>query len=199
MAKKESIITAVFEDENVAYKALTKLKDEQKESGYTVKQLGLMTKSQGHLIPLHGFDMKNKSKKAATRGGVIGGLIGLFSGPVGLLIGTGLGATIGHSTRKKGTTLGNNGLIEKIMEEMPEDDAVILIALANEEDEPIMSSKLRRHNATSVKSFDVELLTYEIKEAKKLEKKMKKEQKKKAKSADGEHAADDEVWGQKEE
>lgn len=198
MAKKESIITAVFKDENAAYKALSKLKEEEKASGYTIKQLGLMTKAQGHLIPLHGFDMKNKSKKAAAKGGVIGGIIGLFSGPIGLLLGTGLGAAIGHSARKKGTTLGNIGIMEKTMEKMP-DDEVILIALANEEDGSVMSSKLQRYDADSVKIFAVELLEYEIKEARKLEKKMKKERKKNAKSANAEQSSDEEIWGQREE
>lgn len=193
----EIIVTGVFEEENAAYKALVKIKNEQSAKEYKVKQIGLILKAQGNMIPLEG-EIKIK-KKGTGRGGVIGGLLGLLSGPIGLLVGIGVGAGIGSaigSGAKKHALSKHLALLKKTIEKMP-DDSVILVVRADEKKSFVLDDKLERYGAT-VSRFDVEELSLEIKEAKKRKKEMKR-QKKNMNGADGAQPPDDEIWGRKEE
>lgn len=189
----EIIVAGVFEEENAAYKALVKIENEQSAKEYKIKQIGLILKARGHMIPLEG---KIKIKKKGTgSGGIVGGLLGLLSGPVGFLVGMGIGAGIGSaigSGAKKHAHSKHLALLEKTIEKMP-DDSVILVVRTDEKKPFIVDDKLERYGAT-VSRFDVEELSSEIKEAKKRKKEMKK-----AKLTDVIQTEDDEVWGQRTE
>ena len=177
----QNIVTVEFRTENEAHLALEELKKEQETYGYKIMQMGLVKKENGVDTPIAGFDLKEGKGKAGkvSAGGIVGGIIGAISGPVGLAIGLGVGAGVGASASKSATKklkLKNMGLMKQAVSKMP-DDAVLLVALIDEEEEIVFDSRVKKLNKyrTKINHYSVDELELEIKAAERAAKEAEKE------------------------
>lgn len=175
----KNIVTVEFRTENEAKEALAQLKNEQETYGYKILQMGLVKKENGVDTPIEGFDLKEGAANAGiggVGGGVIGGIIGILGGPVGIAIGIGAGAGVGvgaGKTTAKKLKLKNMGLMQHAISKMPE-NAVVLIALIEEEEEIVFDNRLKKYKyRTKITHYDVEELAKEIEEAERLAKEAK--------------------------
>ena len=105
------------------------------------------------------------------KGGLIGGLIGIFGGPLGVLFTGSLGALIGSAV-DSGDAQKNLSMLERVCEKL-EDDSVMLIALVQETDEDILNGILSKFK-TEILRWDAAVIAMEGEEAQKLEKEMQK-------------------------
>lgn len=88
----KNVIITLFNTESNTYEALSQLK--QKAESLSIIASGIIQNNQGSLEIKDGFDFTANEDNWAT-GGLIGGFLGVIGGPVGILLGSGLGMTIG--------------------------------------------------------------------------------------------------------
>ena len=176
----QNVVTVEFRTENEAHAALEELKKEQETYGYKILQMGLVKKENGVDTPIAGFDLKEGKGKAGkvSAGGIVGGIIGAIAGPVGFAIGLGVGAGAGAGASKSATKklkLKNMELMKQAVSKMP-DDAVLLVALVEEEEGVVFDSRVKKLNKyrTKINHYSVEELQVEMKEAEKAAKEAEK-------------------------
>ena len=167
----QNIVTVEFRTEKEAYAVLEQLKQEQETYGYKILQLGLVKKENGVDTPVAGFDIKEGHH--VERGGIIGGIIGILGGPLGIAIGAGLGVGTGKTVSKH-LKLKNIELMKQAISKLPE-DATILLALIDEEEDIVFDNRLKNYKyRTKITHYSVEELEVEMEEAKKAEAEAKK-------------------------
>lgn len=167
----ENVVAVLFEVESEAYQALAELKKNAVNEVFTISQVGLVKKKDGRILPYEGFDSGVDTRDDTVKGGLIGGLIGIFGGPLGVLFTGSLGALIGSAV-DSGDAQKNLSMLERVCEKL-EDDSVMLIALVQETDEDILNGRLSKFK-TEILRWDAAVIAMEVEEAQKLEKEMQK-------------------------
>ena len=164
-----NIVGALFTNESEARQAMAALSETPEINGTTIYQISLVKRTDGVLKLCNNFTSEHLKSKDTVKGGIIGGLIGLLTGPVGMLLGGAAGALVG-----KAGDLDNKddsmALIEQAAKKLEEGD-IALIALADETNEEVLDHALVKYNTVIVR-YDAEVIAKELEEAEKIEDEM---------------------------
>ena len=95
---------------------------------------------------------------------MIGGLVGLLSGPIGVLLGETAGMLIGDAVDNKNKH-DSQDLIERVAQRLEEGDMALIMSV-EEADEGILDHMLVKYNTIIVR-FDAEAIAKEVEEAEK--------------------------------
>jgi uncharacterized membrane protein len=164
-----NIVGALFNTESEAREAMAALSETPQINGTTIYQISLVKRKEGVLKLCDNFSSEYLKSNDAVKGGLIGGLIGVLTGPVGLLLGGAAGALLGKAGEedKKDESA---ALIEQAAKKLEEGD-IALIALVDETDESILDHAMVKFNTVIVR-YDAEVISKELEEAEKMEEEM---------------------------
>ncbi len=167
----EKIITSVFNIESEAYQALSEIKRDAVNDRYVVSQIALVKNENGRIVTKEWFDTGVESRNDASMGGLIGGLVGIIGGPVGMLLGGGMGYLAG-SAKDADDVEGNMSMIERVSNQIV-DGETALISLVQEVTEGSYESRLGQWQ-TSVVVEDAAEVAAEIEKAENLQREMER-------------------------
>ncbi|MGG5314490.1 hypothetical protein [Enterococcus sp. AZ072] len=181
----KNVVIAIFNEESQTYESLSELKQDSQSLG--IIAAGIIKNTGKSLEIKDGFDLSQYEENWAT-GGLIGGLIGILGGPVGILLGSGLGMTIGSGFDLDELD-DNQSILKQVGKEL-EADKLALISIIDETNTELLDHQLMKNGAVRIirKSYvDVQTEIYENQElekhlAKEAHAQMKKEKKAKWKA-----------------
>ena len=176
-----NIVGALFNNESEAREAMAALSENPQINGTTIYQISLVKRKEGVLKLCDNFSSEYLKSNGAVKGGLVGGLIGILTGPVGLLLGGAAGALLGKAGEqdKKDESA---ALIEQAAQKLEEGD-IALIALVEENDESILDHAMVKYNTVVVR-YDAEVIAKEVEEAEKMEEELARQAREKLRSAD---------------
>lgn len=176
-----NIVGALFTTESEAREAMAALSETPQINGTTIYQISLVKRKEGVLKLCDNFSSEYLKSNDAVKGGLIGGLIGVLTGPVGLLLGGAAGALLGKAGEedKKDESA---ALIEQAAKKLEEGD-IALIALVDETDENVLDHAMVKFNTVIVR-YDAEVISKELEEAEKMEEEMARQAREKLRGAD---------------
>jgi len=148
-----------------------KLSNNPIKDNYTINQMVIVSKSNDKIIVEDIYDSGLDTRDDMIKGGLIGGLVGILSGPVGILLFSGLGVLIGNRMDIADATK-NMSLIEKVGILVNEDEEAIILLIEEEIDGIDKELEEYEHVLTRFKASEVQ---YEVEEAKELEKHLERE------------------------
>ncbi|MBR1708263.1 MAG: DUF1269 domain-containing protein [Clostridia bacterium] len=176
-----NIVGALFTGENEAREALAELSKVPYINGTTIYQISLVKRKEGVLKLCDNFSSEYLKSGDAVKGGLVGGLIGILSGPVGLLLGGAAGAILG-----KASDYDNKGdsaaLIEQAAKKLEEGD-IALIGLVEEENEAVLDHAMVKFNTVPIR-YNAETIAKELEKAKEMEKALAEQAREALRSAD---------------
>ena len=164
-----NIVGALFANESEAREAMAALSETPQINGTTIYQISLVKRKEGVLKLCDNFTSDYLKSGDAVKGGLIGGLIGILTGPVGMLLGGAAGALLGKAgdNNKRDDSA---ALIEQAAKKLEEGD-IALIALVEETNEEILDHAMVKYNTVIVR-YDADVISKELEEAEKMEEEM---------------------------
>ena len=176
----ENVITAIFSEENEAYRAFSEIKQGMVSQSCIIAHLGLLKKQDGHIVVADAADSGVTTTDDTRFGGMMGMLIGIMGGPLGMLFGMAMGSMIGRikdiGDAKKGVSL-----IEQVCTKLRDGD-VALIALAQENDEKMLDSRLSPYKV-EITRYPAAEVAAEVEQAVKLQGELASDARKKLREA----------------
>ena len=175
-----NIVGALFTTESEAREAMAALSETPQINGTTIYQISLVKRKEGVLKLCDNFSSEYLKSNDAVKGGLIGGLIGVLTGPVGLLLGGAAGALLGKAGEedKKDESA---ALIEQAAKKLEEGD-IALIALVEENDESILDHAMVKYNTVIIR-YDAEVISKELEEAEKMQAELARQAREKLRAA----------------
>ena len=140
-----------------------------------------MKRKEGVLKLCDNFSSEYLKSNDAVKGGLIGGLIGVLTGPVGMLLGGAAGALLGKAGEENKRDE-SAALIEQAAQKLEEGD-IALIGLVEEADESILDHALVKFNTVIVR-YDADVISKELEEAEKLQEEMARQAREKLREAE---------------
>lgn len=173
----KNVILMDFKNEPEAYESYAKIKDTQLGDSY-VYEAALLKEDEGKVDILESYNLEQNLGSDTITGGLIGVLLGLFTGPFGWLfwgvVGLLVGALFDNHTDNK-----NASLIEDISKKI-KDSNLNLLVVADEDNLNIIDDIVSDYDVV-VMRYDYDKIKEEISQAKKMNKEIAKEAHKKAK------------------
>lgn len=121
-----------------------------------------LSKEKGACFYLDGFDTGINTENDTLLGGLVGMLLGIFAGPIGILLGGSYGALLGMTLDAEDASLGVS-MLDQIADKL-DDGMVALVALAGEESNDALDAKLSAYD-TVIARFDAEAVAVEVDKA----------------------------------
>ncbi len=168
-----SVVLMKFNVKEEGYKVFEKLSENNENEKYLINQMVLALKKESKLEIEDIFDSGNDTSDDVLMGGIIGGLVGIFSGPIGFLIWGSLGALIGNAKDVSDAKEDMN-LLVRVGEMLNCEELGILALVA--EDKNSLDFVLKDYSV-EVARFDAGEIQYEVEKAKRLEDIIRKESK----------------------
>ena len=162
----DNVVTAIFEEENEAYRAFSEIKPNMVGQTCVIAQLALLKKKDGHILMVDGADSGVTTTDDTRVGGLIGLVVGVLGGPLGMLFGGAMGSLIGRMVDAEDARQGIS-MIEQVSSKFQEGD-VALVALARENDETMLDAMLSPYKATVIR-HDAAVVAAEVEEAMKVQ------------------------------
>ena len=169
---KENLILVNYKVESEAYQALSELKRDTSNANYTLSQAAIVKKENGTLNIMDGFVNGGTTGDDTWKGSLIGSLVGIFGGPLGVLLGGSMGMLIGGAVDANDMAE-NASLLEKAGDSILDGETAIIL-LAQEEYETALTAKLNNFDV-SITRFDAAEVAAEVEHAREVEKQMAKE------------------------
>ncbi|MBR0399674.1 MAG: DUF1269 domain-containing protein [Mogibacterium sp.] len=157
-----NVVVAVFQQESEGYQAITQLRHAAGGEKYVVSAASLVKKENDKCTVLDAFDTGIHTQDDTDRGSLIGMVLGIFGGPLGVLLGGATGALIGMTKDTDDAAYGLT-MLAQIADKL-DDGMVALIALAAEESEDELNAKLTALNSV-VARFDAKAVAAEADKA----------------------------------
>jgi len=176
-----NIVGALFTNESEARQAMDALIETPQINGTTIYQISLVKRKEGVLKLCDNFSSEYLKSNDAVKGGLIGGLIGVLTGPVGMLLGGAAGALLGKAGEENKRDE-SAALIEQAAQKLEEGD-IALIGLVEEADESILDHALVKFNTVIVR-YDADVISKELEEAEKLQEEMARQAREKLREAE---------------
>lgn len=172
----EHVIISYFKVESEAYQVLSDLKKASVfRDELTISQVALLKKSNGRIIDADGFDTGVRTADDTWKGGLIGALVGILGGPVGMLLGFGIGSIVGLA-KDSGEAMEESDLISGITSRMNEGD-VALVVIAQELSEKPYDLILEKFDAETIR-YSASSIQEEVDHAQDVEEKLREQAKK---------------------
>ena len=159
---KKNIVVAVFDVESEGYQALSELRQSVNGENHFVSSAALVKKTADVCNVLDAFDTGLYTSNDTLAGGLIGMMLGIFAGPLGVLLGGSFGTLVGMNADAKDALYGAS-MLDQIADKL-DDGMVAMIALADENGEEELDAKLAAYNAV-VARFDAEAVADEVNKA----------------------------------
>jgi len=175
-----NIAGALFTTEAEARQAMAALSENPEINGTKIYQISLIKRVDGVLKLCDNFTSPALTSNAA-KGGLIGGLIGILTGPIGMLLGGAAGALLGKAGDYDNKD-DSAALIEQAAKKLGEGD-IALIGLVEEEDESVLDHALVKFNTVVIR-YDAEVIAKELEEAQKMEEEMARQARENLRQAD---------------
>lgn len=172
----ENIVVALFKEESKAYQGLSRLKKDCVNSSYTISQIALIKKENGHILADDGFDTGVKTQDDTLMGGLFGSLIGVLGGPIGVLLGGSIGLLIG-SNIDSNDALEGGSMLEYVSQNLV-DGEVALIALVQETDETLLDTVLQPYDVSIIR-YNAAEIAEEVESVLEIQKEMERKVKEK--------------------
>lgn len=166
-----NVLLVNFKVRSQADEAFSKLSKESLKNSFTINQMILAIKKEKGIDIEDIYDSGIDTTDDTLIGGLLGGVVGVFSGPIGLLLFGSLGAVIGSSL--DATDASDNMSILKQVSDVLDRNEVAIIALIQERDEEDLNRVLEKYEAEIVR-FDAAEIQYEVEMAKELEEEFKR-------------------------
>ena len=159
---EKNLIVAVFNVESEGFQALSDLKHAAEGDSYIISAAALVKKEKGACFYLDGFDTGINTANDTMLGGLVGMLLGIFAGPIGILLGGSYGALVGMTVDADDASFGAS-MLDQIADKL-DDGMVALVALAGEESNDALDAKLSAYD-TVIARFDADVVAEEVDEA----------------------------------
>ena len=156
---EKNLIVAVFNVESEGFQALSDLKHAAEGDTYIISAAALVKKEKGACFYLDGFDTGINTANDTMLGGLVGMLLGIFAGPIGILLGGSYGALVGMTVDADDASFGAS-MLDQIADKL-DDGMVALVALAGEESNDALDAKLSAYD-TVIARFDAEAVAEEV-------------------------------------
>ncbi|MFW0108893.1 hypothetical protein ACN08Z_07195 [Rothia sp. P7181] len=166
----ENILTIRFEDDAIAYKALSELRSNAPT--YRVLVGGVVVVENGKVTAKDGFNYDSSVQSNWAFGGIIGAAIGMWGGPIGLLLYGGAGALAGSMIDSTGAVK-EARLFDKVTRSLAV-DGTVLVLLAQESDD-LLDKYLQGLGAVDVQRDSVAEVQASILQAEKARKELEKQ------------------------
>lgn len=167
----ENIVVTRFEVESEAYQAYSDVKGDAYNMSCKVLEGSLIKREHGNFRVVEDFDSGQFCDDTIT-GGFVGALIGILGGPIGVLLGGGLGLVGGSAVdihdRGRSTSM-----IERVLDDVGEGDCMLLIMFAQEDGTKVLDYKLGKYRQTTMR-YDAAEILEEVKAASELQKEMER-------------------------
>ena len=165
---KENVLIIYFNVESEGYQAFSEISHSafSKDKSTLIEQASLIKREKGNIIAkevLHNGKERNEDIIVGT---IIGGFLGVLAGPLGVLLGMGVGATLTSLSFNEDEE--NTGLIHSVTSRLQDNDIAIL-AVVQEENEAILDDYFAKFDTTIVR-YDAHVIEEEIEYAEKLQK-----------------------------
>ena len=165
---KENVLIIYFNVESEGYQAFSEISHSafSKDKSTLIEQASLIKREKGNIIAkevLHNGKERNEDIIVGT---IIGGFLGVLAGPLGVLLGMGVGATLTSLSFDDDEE--NTGLIHSVTSRLQDNDIAIL-AVVQEENEAILDEYFAKFDTTIVR-YDAHVIEEEIEYAEKLQK-----------------------------
>lgn len=164
-----NIVGALFAKESEAREAMADLTRAPEINGTTIYQLSLVKRTDGVLKLCDNFTSDALKSDGTIKGSLIGGLMGILTGPIGMLLGSATGALLGTANDLDNKD-DSAALIEQAAQKLEEGD-IALIALADEKKEDVLDHALVKYNTVIVR-YDAAVIAKELEEAEKMQAEM---------------------------
>lgn len=135
----DNVVLITFEDEGKAYEEFNRLKDNEATADFTILEMAVVKNADGAIMVPDGFQDGYDETDNTAFGGVIGAFVGLLGGPIGVLLGTGVGLVAGMALDDKDVK-DDDSLMEYVAR-MLEPGATALVMLAKEDDEDALDAQ----------------------------------------------------------
>lgn len=176
----ENVVTALFSEENEAYRAFSEIKQSMVSQSCIIAHLALLRKRDGHIVVADAADSGVTTTDDTRFGGMMGMLIGVLGGPLGMLFGMAMGSMIGR-IKDIGDARQGVSLIEQVCTKLQDGD-VALVALAQENDETMLDAKLSPYKVETTRYPAAEVAA-EVEQAVKLQEELASDARKKLREA----------------
>jgi uncharacterized membrane protein len=125
-----NIVVATFDDESKTYQAFSDVKRAAAEGKLKINGLTIMHRRLDGQFEVRDAAMKNFGGSIA--GGIIGSLVGIFGGPLGILLGWGAGSLIG-GLRDAREVMADRNIFQAVTENMEVGGTVLVGEVENEQ------------------------------------------------------------------
>ena len=167
---KENVLIIYFNVESEGYQAFSEISHNafSKDKSTLIEQASLIKREKGNIIAKEVLHNGKERNEDIIVGSIIGGFLGVLAGPLGVLLGMGVGATLTSITLNDDDE--NTGLIHSVTNRLQDNDIAIL-AVVQEENEAILDEYFAKFNTTIVR-YDAHVIEEEIEYAEKLQKEL---------------------------
>lgn len=172
----EYVLTATFEEESYAYKALSDLKTSA--LSYSVLSAGILESNDGHFTTKDGFVNDDTGNSWAT-GGLLGGIVGILGGPLGVLLGSSLGMLTGDLIDIDDIS-NKQDILDQIVDNIAHEKTVLLM-ITQENNLEDLDTFFTSHKSTTVQREEYAVIQKQVYVARETEKKLKKQVKRELK------------------
>ena len=167
---KENVLIIYFNVESEGYQAFSEISHSafSKDKSTLIEQASLIKREKGNIIAKEVLHNGKERNEDIIVGSIIGGFLGVLAGPLGVLLGMGVGATLTSLSFNDDEE--NTGLIHSVTSRLQDNDIAIL-AVVQEENEAILDEYFAKFDTTIVR-YDAHVIEEEIEYAEKLQKEL---------------------------
>ena len=165
---KENVLIIYFNVESEGFQAFSEISHSafSKDNSTLIEQASLIKREKGNIIAKEVLHNGKERNEDIIVGSIIGGFLGVLAGPLGVLLGMGVGATLTSLSFNEDEE--NTGLIHSVTSRLQDNDIAIL-AVVQEENEAILDEYFAKFDTTIVR-YDAHVIEEEIEYAEKLQK-----------------------------
>ena len=167
----ENLVLASFKEEDKAYQALTKMKSHFVTEDYTILQAAIIQRENRQVLYKDGFDSEQILSTDWLKTGMIGALIGVLAGPLGILLGGGLGSYIGERTTFS-RIKENETMLEHSVLKLSQDHLLLAILVQEDDEQKLDDFLLSFDSEVYILRKDIELVEDELIRAKEVKKEL---------------------------
>lgn len=170
---EENIVVAVFNDDSKAYQVLSEAKSKVHEA-YQILDAAVIQKENDKIVFKDGFSPPTEADTSVLESGLIGSVIGILGGPIGILLGGGIGSMIGAS---KVADRHNEGfsLIERTVAGLNNGETAFVVNI-NEQSDNAFDNFLQQYDPKFVYRKGASLVKQEMSKAREMEEELAREE-----------------------